>query len=40
MNQRDQYEKPRLAKLDNIKRITAECANWQCSATVPPPKKI
>ncbi len=30
-----QYAKPDLQKLQNIKEITRECANWQCSVTVP-----
>lgn len=31
----DEYAKPELAKLDNLKDITFECAGWQCSVTVP-----
>ena len=31
------YEKPKLTKLENIRRITCGCADWQCSVLVPPP---
>lgn len=31
------YEKPALAKHENLKEITFECPAWQCSVTVPPP---
>lgn len=34
---RDAYAKPELVKHDNLKAITFECPNWQCSVTVPPP---
>jgi len=30
------YVKPKLVKYDNLKAITFECPNWQCSVTVPP----
>ncbi len=29
------YAKPLLVKHDNVKDLTRECANWQCSVTVP-----
>lgn len=31
------YEKPVLTKHANLKDLTFECPNWQCSVTVPPP---
>jgi len=31
------YEKPVLEKHSNLKDITFECPNWQCSVVVPPP---
>ena len=31
------YEKPELIRMDNLKDITFECPNWQCSVEVPPP---
>ncbi|MHB1389768.1 MAG: hypothetical protein ACYCXF_00815 [Thermoleophilia bacterium] len=34
---REPYAKPELVKHDNLKDITFECPNWQCSVTVPPP---
>ena len=34
---REPYAKPELVKQDNLKDITFECPNWQCSVTVPPP---
>jgi hypothetical protein len=34
---RELYAKPVLKKQDNLKSITFECPNWQCSVTVPPP---
>ncbi len=34
---REPYVKPELAKCDNLKEITFECPQWQCSVTVPPP---
>lgn len=34
---REAYIKPALAKLDNLKDVTFECPQWQCSVTVPPP---
>lgn len=35
--QKRDYNKPVLVKLENIKRITSECPDWQCSVTVPGP---
>ena len=29
------YEKPELIKHMNLKDLTFECQNWQCSVTVP-----
>lgn len=34
---RASYEKPVLTKHENLKDITFECPNWQCSVVVPPP---
>ncbi|MHB8860087.1 MAG: hypothetical protein ACYC6Z_11510 [Thermoleophilia bacterium] len=34
---RETYAKPELVRHDNLKDITFECPNWQCSVTVPPP---
>jgi len=31
------YSKPELLRHDNLKEITFECPQWQCSVTVPPP---
>ena len=31
------YEKPNLTKIENIRAITCECADWHCSIKVPPP---
>jgi hypothetical protein len=31
------YTRPELKKLDNLKEITFECPEWQCSVVVPPP---
>ena len=31
------YDKPVLVKLENIKHITLECPDWQCSVAVPGP---
>jgi hypothetical protein len=31
------YEKPQVTKLDNLKLITFDCPNFQCSVVVPPP---
>jgi len=33
---REPYAKPVLSKLENVRDITFECPNWQCSVTVPP----
>lgn len=30
------YEKPTITRYENLKDITFECPNWQCSVTVPP----
>jgi len=30
------YEKPALTRHENLKEITFECPNWQCSVEVPP----
>ncbi len=34
---REPYAKPVLVKHENLKDITFECPNWQCSVVVPPP---
>ena len=34
---REPYAKPELVKHDNLKDITFECPNWQCSVVVTPP---
>lgn len=34
---RESYAKPELVRCGNLKEITFECQNWQCSVTVPPP---
>jgi len=34
---REAYEKPELVALDNLKDVTFECPQWQCSVVVPPP---
>lgn len=34
---RASYEKPVLSKHENLKDLTFECPNWQCSVVVPPP---
>lgn len=31
------YEKPALKKVQNLRDITFECPEWQCSVVVPPP---
>lgn len=31
------YVKPRLTRQANLKALTFECPDWQCSVTVPPP---
>lgn len=33
----ERYSKPELVRHDNLKAITFECPEWQCSVTVPPP---
>lgn len=30
------YDQPAAVQLGNVWEITRECANWQCSVTVPP----
>ena len=32
---REPYASPRLVKHANLKDITFECPDWQCSVTVP-----
>ncbi|MHB1003593.1 MAG: hypothetical protein ACYC1B_07190 [Thermoleophilia bacterium] len=32
---REAYTKPELVRHDNLKAITFECPDWQCSVTVP-----
>lgn len=34
---REAYAKPELVKHANVREITLECPNWQCSVVVPPP---
>jgi hypothetical protein len=34
---RELYAAPQLIKLENLKDVTFECPNWQCSVVVPPP---
>ncbi|MHB1382527.1 MAG: hypothetical protein ACYC5A_08835 [Thermoleophilia bacterium] len=36
-NSREPYEKPRLTREADLKALTFECPDWQCSVTVPPP---
>ncbi|MHB9111784.1 MAG: hypothetical protein ACYC4D_04040 [Thermoleophilia bacterium] len=36
----DTYTKPELTRHDNLKEITFECPQWQCSVTVPPPPAV
>ncbi|MHB9112022.1 MAG: hypothetical protein ACYC4D_05280 [Thermoleophilia bacterium] len=31
------YTKPELLRQDNLKEITFECPQWQCSVVVPAP---
>lgn len=31
------YEKPVLTKHENVRDLTFECPDWQCSVVVPPP---
>lgn len=37
MNGREPYEKPRLSRHENVKALTFECPDWQCSVVVPSP---
>ncbi|MFA6000960.1 MAG: hypothetical protein WC828_02480 [Thermoleophilia bacterium] len=37
IDHREPYAKPELVKRDNLKDITFECPQWQCSVVVPPP---
>jgi hypothetical protein len=32
---RQPYAKPELVRHENLKDVTFECANWQCSVVVP-----
>ena len=32
---REPYAKPELVKHENVRDITFECTNWQCSVVVP-----
>lgn len=32
---REPYAKPELVRHENLKEITFECADWQCSVQVP-----
>lgn len=34
---RTEYTRPELKKLENLKEITSECPEWQCSVSVPGP---
>ncbi|MFA5801495.1 MAG: hypothetical protein WC911_03375 [Thermoleophilia bacterium] len=34
---REPYAKPEMVKHHNLKDLTFECPQWQCSVTVPPP---
>ena len=34
---RELYVTPVLVKHENLREITFECPDWQCSVTVPPP---
>ena len=34
---REPYVKPEVREHYNLKDITFECPQWQCSVTVPPP---
>jgi len=34
---KNEYVKPEIVKLENLKEVTFECPQWQCSVTVPPP---
>lgn len=36
-DERQAYEPPQLIRMANLKDITFECPNWQCSVVVPPP---
>lgn len=36
-DRKSEYTKPELVKHDNLKAITFECPDWQCSVTVPGP---
>lgn len=33
---REPYVKPELSIHDNLRKITFECPEWQCSVVVPP----
>jgi hypothetical protein len=34
---KDTYAKPEIARIGNLKDVTFECPEWQCSVIVPPP---
>jgi len=34
---KETYVKPEITRLENLKDITFECPQWQCSVVVPPP---
>jgi hypothetical protein len=34
---RERYGKPQLKRIENLRDITRECPDWQCSVEVPPP---
>jgi len=31
-----EYEKPSLNKHENLRELTFDCVDWNCSVTVPP----
>lgn len=35
--QKASYESPVLTKHENLRDMTFECPQWQCSVVVPPP---
>ena len=34
---RELYIRPVMVRLENLREVTFECPQWQCSVTVPPP---
>lgn len=34
---RETYSKPEIVRNSNLREITRECPEWQCSVVVPPP---